>query len=231
VIDSRTVLGLIPARGGSKALPRKNILPVLGRPLLAWSIEAARRSRCLDRVVVSSEDSAVIDAARACGCEIPFRRPDELASDTAPAIDVVLHALDCLPGFDVVVLLQPTSPLRTAADIDAACATLLAQHAPACVSVSLVQESPYWMYSLDDNETLRPVMPGAAESVRRQDLPAVYVLNGAIYVADTAWLRRTRRFVTEDTVGYVMPAERSLDIDTAADLEAFRRTVTGELDA
>jgi N-acylneuraminate cytidylyltransferase len=131
----------------------------------------------------------------------------------------------------VVVLLQPTSPLRTAADIDAACETLLENGAPACVSVSPAQESPYWMYSLDDDQALQPLMPGAAESVRRQDLPAVYLLNGAIYVADTVWLRGTRRFVTEDTVGYVMPAERSLDIDTAADFEVFRRAVTGELHA
>jgi CMP-N,N'-diacetyllegionaminic acid synthase len=133
VIGDRKVLALIPARGGSQGLPGKNILPVRGRPLLAWSVDAARGSRRVDRVVLSSEDEAVIAAARACGCDVPFRRPYALASDTAPTIDVVLHALDALPGYDVVVLLQPTSPLRTVADIDGACVRFATSGAPACV--------------------------------------------------------------------------------------------------
>ena len=231
MIGGRKVLGLIPARGGSKGLPGKNIVSVKGRPLLAWSVEAARGARYVDRVVLSSEDDAVIAAALACGCEVPFRRPDQLASDTAATIDVVMHALDLLAGHDVVVLLQPTSPLRTAADIDAACEWFAASGAPSCVSVCPVEQNPYWMYRLGDNHTLLPVIEAHEVISRRQDLPDVYALNGAIYVADTAWLRQTHAFVTRETVAYVMPLERSLDIDTAADLEAFRKAVAEEAHA
>lgn len=224
MIGERKVLALIPARGGSQRLPGKNILSVCGRPLLAWSIDAARGSRCIDRVVLSSEDEAIIAAARACGCEVPFRRPDVLASDTASTTDVVLHALDALPGYDVVVLLQPTSPLRTASDIDAACEKFATSSAPACVSVSRVEQNPYWMYRLGDDDALLPIIE-PSEAARRQDLPDVYMLNGAVYIAATAWLRQTRTFLTRDTVAHVMPVDRALDIDTAADLEVFKRSV------
>jgi CMP-N,N'-diacetyllegionaminic acid synthase len=231
MIGGRSVLALIPARGGSKGLPRKNILPVCGRPLLEWSVVAAKTSRFIDRVVLSSDDEAIIAAARACGCEAPFRRPHELASDTTPTIDVVLHALDALPGYDVVVLLQPTSPLRTAADIDAACERFAASGASACVSVSPAEQNPHWMYRLGDNQLLLPIVETSVEATRRQDLPKVYVLNGAIYVADATWLRRTRTFLTKETVAHVMPAERSLDIDTESDFQTFKRIVTEDANA
>src|SRR5690349_11475180 len=110
------VLGLIPARGGSKGIPRKNIKPIAGKPLIAWTIEAALAARGLDGVVVTTEDPEIAEVARAYGAEVPFLRPMELAADETPGIDPVLHALDMLPGFDAVLLLQPTSPLRTAAD-------------------------------------------------------------------------------------------------------------------
>lgn len=226
MIGERKVLALIPARGGSKGLPGKNILQVRGRPLLAFTVDAARGSRYVDRVVLSSDDEAIMAAARDCGCEVPFRRPAALASDDATTIDVVRHALDELPGFDVLVLLQPTSPLRTAGDVDAACERLDASGAPACVSVSPVEQSPYWMYHLDGDGALRPVIQPTPGITRRQDLPPVYALNGAIYIADASWLRRTGTFVTDETVAYVMPASRSLDIDTAEDFEAFRKAAT-----
>lgn len=230
MIGADKVLGLIPARGSSKGLPGKHLLPVGGRPLLAWTVEAGRAARSIDRLVLSSDDEAIIAAARACGCEAPFLRPAELASDEATSIDVVLHALDALPGFEFVALLQPTSPLRTAADIDAACARLQASGASACVSVALVDQSPYWMYRLDESDRLRPIveLPGGAS--RRQQLPSIYALNGAIYIARVEWLRRWRTFVGDDTVAYLMPVQRSIDIDTRADLEAFQKAVTGNPD-
>ena len=227
--DSR-VLALIPARGGSKGLPGKNIRLVGARPLLAWTIDAARAARTVDRVVLSSDDDAIMDAAQAYGCDVPFRRPAELATDTAASIDVVLHALDLLPGYDVVVLLQPTSPLRSAVDIDAACARLH-EGAPSCVSVCAVQQSPYWMYRLDEQHALAPLLATPPGITRRQDLPPVYMLNGAVYAARVDWLRRTRGFVTRETVAHVMPAERSIDIDTIDDFEAFRKAVTEEFHA
>jgi len=220
------VLALIPARGGSKGLPGKNILPAGGRPLLDWTIAAARASRYIDRVVLSSDDDAIIAVALACGCDVPFRRPAALASDSAPTMDVVLHALDQLPDFDIVVLLQPTSPLRTTADIDAACERMVKSVATTCVSVTEAEQSPYWMYQIDPNLALQPIIAAPENASRRQDLPKVYVLNGAVYVADTGRLRSTRAFVTRDTIAYVMPPHRSIDIDTAADFEAFTKAVT-----
>lgn len=226
MIGTRKVLALIPARGGSKGLPGKNIRAAAGRPLLAWSVEAARGSRSVDRLALSSDDEAIMAAARVCGCEVPFVRPATLASDTATTIDVVMHALDALPGYDVIVLLQPTSPLRNAADIDAACDRLASSGAPACVSVTPVDQSPYWMYRLADNQGLVPVIEAPPGLDRRQDLPVVYTLNGAVYVADIAWLRQSRTFVTRETVAHVMPAERSIDIDTIADFHAFEKSIT-----
>ena len=143
-------------------------------------------------------------------------------------IDVVLHAIDQLPGYDVVVLLQPTSPLRTAEDIDAACEALDARNAPSCVSVSPVEQSPFWMYVLSAHGRMMPLIESASRATRRQDLPAVYKLNGAVYVAETGWLRRSRTFVTDETVAHVMPLERSVDIDTTADLEVFKQTLLAE---
>jgi CMP-N,N'-diacetyllegionaminic acid synthase len=231
VIAGLSVLALITARGGSKGLPGKNILPVQGRPLLDFTVAAARAATCVDRVVLSTDSDAIADAALAAGCAVPFRRPAELASDDASSIDVVLHALDHLPPHDLIVLLQPTSPLRSAADIDAACAQLVKTEAPACVSVTVAEQSPYWMYRLADGQHLQAVLEPPPGVSRRQDLPPVYTLNGAVYVARTPWLRRTRTFVTAETVAHVMPPERSIDIDTLEDFERFSRQIARGLDA
>jgi CMP-N,N'-diacetyllegionaminic acid synthase len=228
VIDGLSVLALITARGGSKGLPGKNIRPVNGRPLLAFTVDAARAAQCVDRVVLSSDDDAIMQAALDCGCEVPFRRPAPLADDEARSIDVVLHALDLLPAHDLVVLLQPTSPRRVAADIDDACRHLVDQGAPACVSVTLAAQSPYWMFRLTPQQQLAPVIDAPVEATRRQDLPAIYTLNGAVYAARTQWLRNSRAFLTSETVAHVMPPERSIDIDTLDDFEAFARHLSGD---
>jgi N-acylneuraminate cytidylyltransferase len=226
VIDGLRVLALVTARGGSKGLPGKNIAPLGGRPLIAWTIEAALASRHVDRVVLSSDDAAIIEAARRHGAEAPFVRPAALAGDEASSIDAVLDALDRLPRFDIVVLLQPTSPLRTAEDIDAALARLQASGAPCCVSVRPAEEHPYWTFRLDGGGRLeRFCEPAGGMPLRRQDLPPAWCLNGAVYAARCDWLRRERRFLGPDTVAQPMPAERSLDIDSAADLEQVRAIV------
>lgn len=228
MIGGRRVLAVIPARGGSKGLPGKNIARVGGRPLLDWTVRAAHGAARIDRTVVSTDDEGIAAVARALGCEVPFLRPPALATDTAATVDVVLHALRALPGHDVVVVLQPTSPLRTASDIEQACALWQSRGAPTCASVAPVVQSPYWMYRLDERGCLQAVLETPAGVSRRQDLPEVFALNGAIYVADAAWLQTHRRFVGADTVAYVMPAQRSLDIDTAADLQAFEREINEE---
>lgn len=218
MIDGKRVLGLISARGGSKGLPRKNITNLAGKPLIAWTIEAAKRSRYLDRLVLSSEDSEIIAVARQWGCEVPFIRPAELARDDTPGVEPVLHALGAVgEEFDYVVLLQPTSPLRAPEDIDGSIELCHSRLAPTCVTVTEPDKSPYWMYTLDGGQRLTPLLSGGTYD-RRQDLPPVYALNGAVYVADCRWLQENRVFVTQATVAHRMPKARSLDIDTELDL-------------
>lgn len=221
------VLALITARGGSKGLPRKNILLAGGKPLIAWTVDEAISAECVDRVVLSSDDDEIIAAAMAAGCEVPFRRPVHLATDVTASINVVLHALDQLPGYEYVVLLQPTSPLRTAADIDAAFGLMIESGAPSCVSVCDVDQSPYWMYKVAAGNKLERLLSGMDRVTRRQDLPPIYILNGAIYIANIDWLRVNKSFVGVETVAYLMPKERSLDIDTAQDFELFRSRIEG----
>jgi CMP-N-acetylneuraminic acid synthetase len=211
-----SLLAVIPARGGSKGIPGKNIRPLCGKPLIAWTIEAALRSPSVDRVVVSTEDEDIAEVARQYGAEAPFLRPIALAQDDTPGVEPVLHALTELPGYSEVLLLQPTSPLRTAADIEAIVALRRTAEVPAAVSVSEAGVSPYLMYALDAGSHLAPLL-GEAPATRRQDLPPAYALNGALYVADTAPFVRDGSFMTPETTAYVMPPERSVDIDTMLD--------------
>lgn len=219
MINGGTVLAIIPARGGSKGVPRKNIREAGGKPLIAWTIEEARKSKYIDRLILSSDDPDIISTAQAWGCEVPFVRPVNLAQDDTPGIVPVLHALEQLPGYDWVVLLQATSPLRDVSDIDGCLSLCVESSAPAAVTVVEAEQSPWWMYTLAVGGAMRPLLGGTQEFQRRQDLPPVYALNGAVYVAKSDWLREKKTFLAEETVGYVMPQQRSLDIDTEQDLK------------
>lgn len=212
------ILALIPARGDSKGVPGKNIRPLAGRPLIAWTVEAARASRHLDRLVLSSENDDICRIAEAYGCEVPFRRPPELARDDTPGIAPVLHAVEVLSGFDYVVLLQPTSPFRSAADIDAAIARCIDAGVPTLVSVTPASQHPSWMYHMDGDGRLVHFL-NEEPIARRQELPRIYALNGAIYVAHVPTLQKEKKLIGPETIGYVMPRARSLDIDTALDFD------------
>lgn len=226
MINGHTVLALITARGGSKGVPGKNILPIHGRPLIQWTIDAALSSRYIDRLILSSDDPNIIETARRGGCEVPFQRAAALAGDEIPSIDVVIDALAQVPSYDIVVLLQPTSPLRSAADIDAALELMETSGAPACVSVRPAEEHPYWTFHLSQDGSLAPYVDApTGPPIRRQDLPSAWCLNGAVYAARIEWFLRTRTFLAPQTVGYPMPAERSLDIDTPADVECLVRAL------
>jgi len=219
MISDKTILAIIPARGGSKGVPRTNIRDVAGKPLIAWTIEEAKKSQYIDCLILSSEDEEIISVAKAWGCEVPFIRPVELAQDNTPGIDPVLHAISEAPGYDFVVLLQPTSPLRTVYDIDG-CIELCAKSGNSA-SVTVVEsgKSPFWMYIMDEQGRLQPLIGSDGACARRQDLPKVFALNGAVYTARTDWLVREKTFVTDETVAYLMSIERSLDIDTEIDVE------------
>jgi N-acylneuraminate cytidylyltransferase len=214
------VLGVIAARGGSKGLPRKNILPLGGRPLIAWSIAAAAESKYIDRTIVSTDDAEIAEIARKCGGDVPFLRPPELATDEASVVDAILHAADAVKGdHRFVVLLQTTSPLRQASDIDGAIACCHERNAPACVSMTVAAKSPAWMFEIGQEGRISPVLNHTEFVTRRQSLPKVFLPNGAVFVAELDWLRQSRSFYGEKTVAYEMPAERSVDIDLPIDFK------------
>jgi CMP-N,N'-diacetyllegionaminic acid synthase len=222
MIKGDRVLAVIAARGGSKGLPRKNLRELGGKPLIAWSIEAARHSQYVDRAIVSTDDAEIAEVARHWAGDVPFLRPAELATDEAPIISSLLHAADSLAErYRYVVLLQATSPFRLGSDIDAALELCCKQGAPACVSVTPVPKAR-WMQEINATGYLVPLFPN--EGTRRQELQQAYQPNGAVYIAELDWLRRKNAFYTPDTLAYVMPPERSLDIDTILDFhfaEAF----------
>jgi CMP-N,N'-diacetyllegionaminic acid synthase len=220
MIGTQSVLAVICARGGSKGLPRKNVLPVGGKPVVAWSVAAGHGSAHVDRTILSSDDPEIIEVARAHGCDVPFVRPAEFATDEVAIGPVLVHALDAVAeSYDWLVLLQATSPLRTSADIDSCLELAVRTGAPAVISVTRPAKSPYWMCSLDGEGRMRPILEApTSETNRRQLLPEVFVPNGAVYVARTDWFRRTKNFASPETRAYIMPAERSVDIDYRIDL-------------
>lgn len=213
------ILAIIPARGGSKGVPRKNIRELAGKPLIAWTINEAKKSNYITQTILTSEDPEIIEVAKQYGCEVPFVRPFALAQDDTPGIDPVLHAIEQCPGFDYVVLLQPTSPLRTVEDIDGCIEKALQYQADFCVSVTEPEKSPYWMYQINENEVMEPLLKLENIPSRRQDLQKVYALNGAVYVGKVDKLLLEKSFLTTNTLGYVMPSEKSFDIDTFTDFK------------
>jgi len=216
-------LAIIPARGGSRGIPDKNIAPLGGRPLLAWTIAAARTAGSVSRTVVTTDSPRIAAVAEVQGAEVPFLRPAELATDETPGVLPIVHALEWLDAHEGyrpewVLCLQPTSPFRTAQDIDAAGALAEAQRADAVVSVSAAAQHPLWMKQVLPGGRLADYLTSPAPATRRQDLPPVYALNGALYLARREMLLRTQSWYTERTYAYIMPPERSLDVDTPWDL-------------
>jgi CMP-N,N'-diacetyllegionaminic acid synthase len=226
VINNKKVLAIIPARGRSKGIPGKNIKIVNGKPLLAWTIDHAKASKYIDRVILSSDDEKIMNVARKYKCEVPFKRPKELATDAAGSMQVLFHAMEALDEFyDYVVLLQATSPLRAAKDIDACIERCEEKKAPACVSVVKSDKSPYWMFTIGDGDIIKPIIDNNILPKRRQDAIPVYLVNGAVYVAKSKWIKKQDHFLTSETLGYVMPRERSIDIDTPLDLKILQMVV------
>jgi CMP-N,N'-diacetyllegionaminic acid synthase len=216
-------VGLITARGGSKSIPQKNVKLLAGKPLIAWTIEAALRSRLLDRVIVSTDDEEIARVARECGADVPFMRPAELAQDDSPHLDVIRHALDWLETeskteLDYLMLLQPTSPLRTTEDIDAAIALAADVDADAVVSVCQTHDHPYLSKQVTPDGRLLDFVEKPRGYLARQKLPPAFALNGAIYLVRRNVLRERDDWYTDRTFAYIMPPERSLDIDTPWDL-------------
>jgi CMP-N,N'-diacetyllegionaminic acid synthase len=222
------IVAIIPARGGSKGVPGKNLRDLAGKPLIAWTIEAALRSDCFASVVVSTDDPEIATVAQAWGASVPFMRPAELADDTTGGMEVVFHALEHLPQFRYVVLLQPTSPLRTADDIRDALKMCVAQGRPSCVSFVQASTHPHHCFSIDEG-MIHPAIENSTTNTRRQDMPEYFALNGALYIADCSWLQANRSFVGPETLPYIMPPERSVDIDTLLDFEIAEILLRGQV--
>jgi CMP-N,N'-diacetyllegionaminic acid synthase len=216
-------LAIIPARGGSKGLPNKNILPLGGKPLIAHTIEAARAAHCIQRIVVSTENPEIAEIARCHGADVPFLRPAELARDETPTLPVMQHVVTQLTvteGWqpEIIVLLQPTSPLRQPEDIDRGVTLLEETGADSVVSVCLSEHHPAWMKRIESGRVL-PFLDNAPVYNRRQDLPPVYRLNGAIYVTRRRVLQDENVILGCDTRALIMDPESSVDIDSALDLK------------
>ena len=213
-----TVLGLIPARGGSKGIPKKNIKLFFNKPLIEWTIEAALKTKYIDRVVVSTDNHEIAEISRIAGAEIPFMRPHNLASDSSPTILTALHALEELDTIDEIIVLQPTSPLRSERDIEGIFLEKESKGVESIVSLTHSSKHPSWSFSLGDSNQLIPYEPNA-RSIRRQDLADTYYLNGSMYLNTRKFLFREKAFINKETIGYIMPLERSIDIDTELDFK------------
>jgi CMP-N-acetylneuraminic acid synthetase len=217
------VLGLVPARGGSKGVRRKNLRPLAGKPLLQYTAEAARAAERLARVLLSTDDPEIAEVGRRCGLWAPFLRPPDLAADETPMFPVVAHALDWLRGegeeFDAVCLLQPTSPLRRATDIDA-CVDRLAESGADCVVSVLpvpARYNPHWVYLAGESGFLRLALGDPEPIARRQDLPPAFHRDGSIYVSRVDVIRRRGSLYGTKALAYPIDPDRSVNLDDESD--------------
>ncbi len=222
MINGKRILAIIPARGGSKRLPQKNILELSGKPLIAWTIEAALASKYIDRVVVSTDSDKIAHISKIYGADVPFLRPNSLATDKSASIDVVLQLLDKLEliddYYDYIILLQPTSPLRTTMNIDESIMMLMDRKCDAIISVCEAEHSPLWSNIIPENGNLSNFLDESILNKRSQDLDKYHRLNGAIYICDSIRIKKEKTFFfNSNCIAYRMTQEQSIDIDTQLD--------------
>ncbi|MDX8254957.1 acylneuraminate cytidylyltransferase family protein [Acinetobacter pittii] len=221
MIGQYRVTALIPARGGSKRLPRKNVKLLGDKPLIVWSIEAAKASKYIDRVVVSTDDEEIKQVSEHYGADVPFLRPEYLSNDHSSSFDVVKHAIGFLQldqTNELIVLLQPTSPLRLVSELDTALEFFIAKNAKGVVSVSEAEHSPMWSNTLPENGCMADFIRPEVQDKRSQDLPKFFRLNGSIYIYETLnLLEQGKIFFNESVYGFETSSETSVDIDTALD--------------
>jgi CMP-N,N'-diacetyllegionaminic acid synthase len=218
---SEKILAIIPARGGSKGIPKKNIVNLAGKPLIAWTIEASLKSKYIDRTIVTSDDNEILSISKKYGSDI-LKRPDNLATDFSNSELVVEHAIDSVTSldneYDVVILLQPTSPLRTFQDIDKAIDIMISSNATAVISTCKTNNKVLKTVTNKSDGFIEGLVDNKLPFMRRQDLPEVYTPNGAIYAVNVDLFKRDKSFITKKTANYVMFKKYSADIDTMNDL-------------
>ena len=217
------IIGIIPARGDSKGILHKNIKLLAGKPLIAYTIEAALKSKFLDRVIVSTDSKKIAKIAKEYGTEVPFLRPERLAKDATPIISVLKHAVRWLEkkenySTDIVVTLQPTSPLRQTTDINRAVKKIIETGADSVVSVCQAKDNPYWMMMVR-KDRIFPFMDSNKHYSRRQALPRLYMLNGAVYVTRIETLTKESKILSNNSRAIIMEQKNSLDIDDEMDFK------------
>ena len=224
MIEGNKVLALIPARGGSKGLPGKNIKDLCGMPLLAWPIRAAKESNYIDQVIVSTENKNYADIARSYGASVPFIRPAKLAKDDSATYLVVEHALNYLKSqneiYDYMVLLEPTSPLTTSKDIDEALKLLISKRdlADSVVGVSKVEAThPVFDVRINDKGLIEPYVGNGFNILNRQVIDTLYYFEGSLYISDLAILIREKSFYHNRTLPYIVPRWKAIEIDELVD--------------
>ena len=229
------ILSLITARGGSKGIPGKNIVDLGGKPLIAWTIEASLKSSLVNRTIVSTDDEKIAEAARRFGAEVPFMRPDELSGDKTPHIPVIQHAVkwmedNCNEIYDYILLLQPTDPFRSSEDIDAAIKIVEEKRPDALLSASEPENHPSLVKKLNQSGFMEYFIPRDEKAYMcRQSLPAAFIDNGAIFLTKRdVLMERGLLHPAGSTMIYLMPEERSLDIDTPWDLY-IARLIVGDI--
>lgn len=227
----KEVIAVVPARGGSKGIPGKNMVDLVGHPLIYWTIARAQRSSYIDRVIVSSDDNKILDYALSVGVEA-IKRPDEFATDTASSVGVLIHTLEEIGSQytdSLIVFLQPTSPLRTTSSIDDSIEFTLDQNYNYVMSVSPISKSPYHIYREEKENRLVPLFnPENIKDIRRQSLPEAYVSNGAIYLVQARFFYKIRSFKPDEIHAYKMETTENIDIDTFEDLEEARKIIKKE---
>ena len=216
---NKTFLAIILARGGSKRLPRKNILDLNGKPLIAYSIEAGLQSKYIDKVIVSSDDEEILSISKKFGADI-IKRPNKLANDTATSLDAIKHTIENTDKYDYIILLQPTSPLRNAKHIDEAIELLEIKKANAIVSICEMDHSPLWSNTLPQDGSMKEFLRDEVVNKLSQDLPKYYRLNGAIYICKTNRLLEEKSFFLKDNIySFIMDRKSSIDIDEEIDFK------------
>lgn len=222
MINGRNILAVIPARGGSKGVPRKNIKDLNGKPLISYTIEEGKKSKFIDRLIVSTDSIEIANIAKKFDVEVPFIRPASLAEDHSKAIDNYIYTISRIENefnYDVgiLVILQPTSPLRICKQIDEAIQLFLDKNADSVISLCEVEHSPFWYKTLDSYNKINEFIKCDTPNANRQELPKVYRPNGAIYVFKKEIILNERTYYTNKSFGYIMDREYSIDIDTLYD--------------
>lgn len=228
MINGKSILAIIPARGWSKRLPRKNILNLCGKPLIVWSIEAGLKSKYIDKVVVTSDDEEILEISKRFGADI-IKRPDYLASNTSTTFDALRHTINSIEKkYSYIILLQPTSPLRNEKHINEALVLLDNKSADAVVSVCEMDHSPLWSKTLPIDCSMKGFLRNEVLNKRSQNLETYYRLNGAIYICKTdKLLDKKTFFLKENIFAYKMNRENSIDIDEEIDLKFANLLITG----